>query len=98
MKPILPVLLLAMASISAVSCNSWGKIAPKGTVRNEIVEADIRKNLAEDGITGLEINVYENGTATLKGHVKTREDRKKAVSDAMKVYGVKRVDDRISIE
>src|SRR6266852_5756616 len=52
-------------------CNSWGRVAPKGAVRNEIVEADVRKNLLADGITGLEVDVYDNGTAYLKGHVKT---------------------------
>ena len=89
---------MVLLSITAVSCNSWGKAAPKGVVRNEVVEADVRKNLLEDRITGLEVNVYDNGTAMLKGHVKTRTDRQKATDDAMKVFGVKRVDNQISIE
>ena len=89
---------MVMAAMTAESCNSWGKVAPKGVVRNEVVEADIRKNLLGDGITGLEVNVYDNGTAMLKGHVKTRADRQKAIDDAMKVSGVKHVDDQISVE
>lgn len=89
---------LFLAAMTAQSCNSWGKAVPKGVVRNEVVEADIRKNLLADGITGLEVNVYDNGTAMLKGHVKTTADRQKAVDDAMKVAGVKRVDNQITIE
>ena len=93
-------LLLPMILMTALSlgCNSWGKAAPKGTVRDELVEANVRKNLLEDRITGLEVDVYTDGTAYLKGHVKSRADRAKAREDALKVYGVKRVVNNISIE
>jgi osmotically-inducible protein OsmY len=97
MKRYLLIPMILMMALSG-GCNSWGKVAPKGTVRNEIVEADVRKNLLADGITGLEVDVYEDGTAYLKGHVKTRSDRAKARDDALKVYGVKRVVNNISIE
>jgi osmotically-inducible protein OsmY len=89
-----------MILVTALSfgCNSWGKAAPKGKVRDEIVEANVRKNLLEDRITGLEVDVYTDGTAYLKGHVKNRSDRDKARDDALRVYGVKRVINNISIE
>lgn len=89
-----------MILVTALSfgCNSWGKAAPKGKVRYEIVEANVRKNLLEDRITGLEVDVYTDGTAYLKGHVKNRSDRDKARDDALRVYGVKRVINNISIE
>jgi osmotically-inducible protein OsmY len=88
------VLILALAS----GCNSWGKVAPKGTVRNAIVEADVKKNLIADGLTGLGVEVYEDGTAYLDGQVKTGSDRAKARDDALKVYGVKRVVNNIKVQ
>jgi len=97
MKRYLLIPMILMMALSG-GCNSWGKVAPKGAVRNEIVEADVRKNLLEDRITGLEVDVYTDGTAYLKGHVKNRSDRNKARDDALKVYGVKRVVNNISIE
>ena len=93
-------LLIPMILVTALSfgCNSWGKVAPKGKVRDEIVEANVRKNLLEDRITGLEVDVYTDGTAYLKGHVKNRADRDKARDDALKVWGVKRVVNNITVQ
>ena len=92
------LILMIVLSAFAGGCNSWGRVAPKGKVRNALVEADIRKNLLADRITGFEVEVYEDGTAYLKGHVKNRSDREKAKEDALKVFGVKRVVNDISIE
>jgi osmotically-inducible protein OsmY len=97
MKKYLLIPMILMVALSG-GCNSWGKAAPKGKVRDEIVEANVRKNLLEDRITGLEVDVYTDGTAYLKGHVKNRSDRNKARDDALRVYGVKRVINNISIE
>jgi osmotically-inducible protein OsmY len=93
-------LLILMVLVMALSggCNSWGKVAPKGTVRNAIVEADVKKNLIADGLTGLGVEVYEDGTAYLDGQVKSRSDRSKARQDALKVWGVKRVVNQITIQ
>ena len=97
MKRYLLVAMILMAGLAA-GCNSWGKAAPQGKIRNQVVEADVRKNLLEDRITGFEVSVYEDGTAYLKGHVKNRTDYDKAREDALKVYGVKRVVNDITIE
>ena len=97
MKRILLIMVVLMTALGG-GCNSWGKAAPEGKIRNEVVEADVRKNLLVDGITGFEVNVYEDGTAYLKGHVKSRADREKAREDALKVYGVKRVVNNITID
>ena len=97
MKKVLFAAMILMAAFAS-GCNSWGKAAPQGKVRNEVVEADVRKNLLEDRITGFEVDVYEDGTAYLKGHVKNRADRDKARDDALKVYGVKRVVNNITID
>lgn len=98
MKRHLFILMILMMALSSGGCNSWGKAVPQGKVRNQIVEADVRKNLLADRITGFEVEVYEDGTAYLKGHVKNRSDRDKAREDALKVFGVKRVVNNISIE
>lgn len=97
MKRYLMIAMILMAAIAG-GCNSWGKAAPQGKIRNQVVEADVRKNLLEDRITGFEVSVYEDGTTYLKGHVKNRADFDKAQADAMKVYGVKRVVNNISID
>jgi osmotically-inducible protein OsmY len=97
MKKPLFILMILMLAFSS-GCNSWGKAVPPGKVRNQVVEADVRKNLLEDRITGFEVEVYENGTAVLTGHVKNRSDREKAKQDALKVFGVKRVVNNIQIE
>ncbi len=98
MKRYLFVAMILMAAAFAGGCNSWGKAVPQGKIRNQVVEADVRKNLLNDRITGFEVSVYENGTAYLKGHVKNRSDRDKAREDALKVYGVKRVVNDITID
>ena len=97
MKKYLFVAMIVMAAFAG-GCNSWGKAAPQGKIRNEVVEADVRKNLLNDRITGFEVDVYEDGTAYLKGHVKNRSDFDKAREDALKVYGVKRVVNNITID
>jgi hypothetical protein len=93
-------LLILMVLVMALSggCNSWGKVAPRGTVRNAIVEADVKKNFVADGLTGLGVEVYEDGTAYLDGTVKSRSDRSKARDDALKVWGVKRVVNQITVQ
>jgi hypothetical protein len=97
MKRHLVILMVLMLALSG-GCNSWGKVAPKGTVRNAIVEADVKKNLIANGLTGLGVEVYEDGTAYLDGQVKSRSDRAKARHEALKVWGVKRVVNKITVQ
>jgi osmotically-inducible protein OsmY len=98
MKKYLLLILMVLVMPLSVGCNSWGKVAPKGTVRNAIVEADVKKNLIGDGLTGLGVEVYEDGTAYLDGQVVSRSDRRKARNDALKVWGVKRVVNNITVK
>ena len=98
MKRYLVLILMVLVMPLSVGCNSWGKVAPKGTVRNAIVEADVKKNLIADGLTGLGVEVYEDGTAYLDGQVVSRSDRRKARNDALKVWGVKRVVNNITVK
>jgi len=98
MKKYLLLILMILVMPLSVGCNSWGKVAPKGTVRNAIVEADVKKNLIGDGLTGLGVEVYEDGTAYLDGQVVSRADRRKARNDALKVWGVRRVVNNITVK
>ena len=90
--------LMFASSLFAMSCNSWGMAAPKGGARDTLVEENIRKNLAEDGITGMSINVSDKGVVTMNGHVKNAADHDKAINDARKVKGVNDIIDQISIQ
>ena len=63
---------------------------------NTAIQAEVRKNLVGDGITGISINV-DNGVVTLTGKVNSTSDRDKAYNDAAKVNGVTRVINRISV-
>jgi osmotically-inducible protein OsmY len=64
---------------------------------NTAIETEVRKNLAGDGITGIQIEVDNGVVETLKGNLKTSSDRKKAYDDADRVKGVKRVVNRITV-
>jgi osmotically-inducible protein OsmY len=79
-----------------VACSNWSRQTPK-SMDNSTMEAEIRKNLAGDKITGLTITV-DNGTVTLGGHVKSAADREQAGHDAQKVEGVKSVTNNLDIE
>jgi osmotically-inducible protein OsmY len=63
---------------------------------NTAMEAEIRKNLAMDHITGLQIDVHD-GMVTLNGHG-SAADRQKAYDDAAKVNGVKSVTNNIMVQ
>ncbi len=80
-----------------VGCSNWNKYTPKGMDSTAIAE-EIRKNMLGDGITGMTVNVDKSGVVTLRGDVKTRSDRQKAIDDARKVNGVTRVIDQIAIK
>jgi len=63
---------------------------------NTTMEAEIRKNLTADSITGLGVEIHE-GVVTLSGHLANASDRQKAIDDARKVPGVKSVVNRIDV-
>jgi hypothetical protein len=48
---------------------------------NTAIETEVRKNLAGDGITGIQIEVDNGVVVTLKGNLKTSSDRQKAYDD-----------------
>jgi osmotically-inducible protein OsmY len=89
--------LTVVLVLSAFGCSNWNKYTPKSADATTIA-AEIRKNQAADGITGMNVNVDQSGVVTLKGDVKTTSDRQKAIDDARKVSGVTQVIDQISIK
>jgi osmotically-inducible protein OsmY len=95
MKKAFASLVLSAALVSAIGCSNWNRATP-GPLDNTAIETEIRKNLAGDHITGLQIEVHD-GMVTLNGHG-TAADRQKAYDDAAKVPGVKGVTNNIAVQ
>lgn len=87
--------MLATTVLASFGCSNWNKMTPK-SMDSTAIEAEIRKNMAADKITGLTVAVND-GVVTLSGHLPTSADRQKAYDDAAKVNGVKRVTNRIDV-
>jgi len=96
MKKTLVSITVTLLLVGALGCANWNKYTPKGMDDTAIAE-EIRKNQLGDGITGMTVNV-DHGVVTLRGDVKTASDKQKAIDDARKVNGVKRVNDQIAIK
>ncbi len=96
MRKIIASITLPLLIAGALGCANWNRYTPAGT-DDKAIEAEIRKNLTGAGYTGMSINV-DHGVVTLKGDVKTSADRQKALGEARKVNGVKRVVNEISIK
>lgn len=94
MKKLAASLLAAMTLTSMLACSNWNRATPS-SMDNTAIEAEVRKNLAADSITGLTVTV-SGSTVTLEGHL-SRADRDKAMADAQKVPGVTNVVDRITV-
>jgi osmotically-inducible protein OsmY len=95
MKKAIGSLVLSAALVSAIGCSNWNRATP-APLDNTAIETEIRKNLAGDHITGLQIEVHD-GMVTLNGHG-SAADRQKAYDDAAKVPGVKSVTNNITVE
>jgi osmotically-inducible protein OsmY len=87
-KAVLSIVTIVLLT-GAMACSSWNRATPKQW-DNAAIEAEIRKNLAADGMTGMTVQ-SDNGRVTLKGDVNSAGDRSKAIEDAKKVEGVSRV-------
>jgi osmotically-inducible protein OsmY len=95
MKKSLFALLMSAALVSSMGCSNWNRATP-APLDNTAMEAEVRKNLTADSITGLGIDVHE-GVVTLSGHLANASDRQKAIDDARKVPGVKSVVNNITV-
>jgi osmotically-inducible protein OsmY len=94
MKKIAASLFAAMTLTSMLACSNWNRATPS-SMDGTAIEAEVRKNLASDSITGLTVNV-NGSTVTLEGHL-NRADHDKALADAQKVHGVMNVVDHITV-
>ena len=95
MKNTLGSLVLAATVLTSFGCSNWNKMTPS-SMDSTAIEAEIRKNMAADHITGMTVAVND-GVVTLSGHTATSADRQKAYDDAAKVNGVKSVINRIDV-
>ena len=95
MKKTLGSLVLAASVLASFGCSNWNRMTPS-SMDSTTIEAEIRKNMATDKITGLTVAVND-GVVTLSGHLATSADRQKAYDDAAKVNGVKRVTNRSDV-
>lgn len=94
MKKAFASLVLSTALVASIGCSNWSRNTP-GPLDNTTMETEIRKNLLEDHITGLQIEIHD-GMVTLNGHG-SASDRQKAYDDAAKVKGVKSVTNNITV-
>jgi len=93
MKKSFASVLISLALVTGAGCTGWNKVVPSDTA----TEAEIRKNLAGDHITGMTIKI-DHGVVTLEGDVKNETDHQTAIHDAQKVHGVTSVVDRIAVK
>lgn len=96
MKKTFAALMLAAGMIIPAGCSGWAHAAPK-PLEKTALEAEIRKNWAGDNITGLSLDVTNDGVVTVAGHLATVDQRNTAIHDAQKVKDVSRVIDRVTV-
>jgi osmotically-inducible protein OsmY len=82
-----------MPPTASTSMTNNGQASQNGTMSSTSVEHEIKRALAQDGITATGVNVsFSDGTATLTGSVFSKQDIAKAKQVAMQVDGVTQVD------
>ena len=96
MKKTLVSITVTLLLVGALGCANWNKYTP-GPLDNTAIQAEVKKNLLGDGLTGIDVDVDGNRVVTLAGHLSTLDQRSTAVHDAEKVNGVRRVIDRIAV-
>lgn len=98
MKRTSVTLFSAILLLVAIGCSNWNKVTPK-PLDNSTIEAEVRKNLTAEGITGIGVDVDSGqGRVTLSGSVRNNDDRRKAENAASKVDGVRSVINNITIQ
>lgn len=97
MKKTALTLASALVLTLALGCSNWNKATP-GPLDNKAIQAEVEKNIAADGLTGIvHVSEVHEGVVTLTGTVKSSSDRQKAYDDAAKVNGVKAVKNQINV-
>ncbi len=95
MKKLIVSILMSAALVTTLGCSNWNRATPKA-LDNTSMQAEIKKNLLSDKLTGIDVDV-NNGVVSLTGHLPTGADRQKAYDDAAKVPGVKSVVNHIDV-
>ena len=83
--------LIVAALLLSAACRSGGANADDASIRDQV-----RAYLAADGFTDIPVNV-DGGVVTLSGHLATDTFREKAMADAERAAGVRRVVDKIAV-
>ena len=87
-------LVVVALTLALFGCAGYTKMV--NAPDDAAIRDETRAYLEADGFDKLEINV-DQGVVTLSGHLKSNTYREKAVSDAEKAAGVKRVIDKIEV-
>jgi len=95
MKKAFAALFLA-AGLVASGCSGWAHAAPK-PLEKTALESEIRKNWLGDNITGLSLQIDDNGVVTVSGHLATQDQVNTAIHDAQKVKDVTRVVNNVTV-
>lgn len=85
------IVALTIALCACASLNRGSTAPDDSAIRDEA-----RAYLNSDGFDKVEVTV-DRGIVTLKGHLSSNTFREKAVSDAEKANGVRRVIDKIEV-
>lgn len=97
MKKTALTVALSLVLVVAFGCSNWNKMTPN-SLDNRAIQAEIEKNLAADGLTGVvHVDRVDDGVVTLTGTVHNSGDRQKAYDDAAKVNGVKSVNNQLKV-
>lgn len=96
MKKAFAAAMVSLALLGGAGCGSgWSGVTPDKW-DDPAIEAEIRKHMSTDGITGMSIK-SNDGVVTLEGDVKNEDQHQKALADA-RVKGVSRIIDKIVIK
>lgn len=98
MKKTSLTMVTVLLLLASFACSNWNKATPK-PLDNSAIEAEVRKNLTAEGITGIGVDVDSGaGRVTLSGSVNSAGDRDKAYNAAKRVDGVRVVVNNITIK
>jgi osmotically-inducible protein OsmY len=86
----------AMVALTITLCGCSYFSQMSNAPDDSAIRDEARAYLQSDGFDNIEIAV-DRGVVTLKGHLASNIYREKAVSDAEKANGVKRVIDKIEV-
>jgi len=97
MKKTFAALMLAVGLVATSGCSGWGHAAPR-PLEKTAMEAEIRKNWLGDNITGLSVDIDNQGVVTVSGSLARQDQVDTAIHDVQKVKDVSMVVNKISVK